>query len=34
LPEFRRIPPPDPIAWLVRWFWIPEWQMADRPAST
>jgi AraC-like DNA-binding protein len=33
LPEFRRIPPPDPIAWLVRWFWIPEWQIAPGRSS-
>ncbi|GAA2631028.1 helix-turn-helix domain-containing protein [Paractinoplanes durhamensis] len=27
LPTFDRLPAPDPVAQLVRWFWIPEWQI-------
>lgn len=25
LPTFTRLPPPERVASLVRWFWIPEW---------
>ena len=28
LPSFRRVPPPAPLEDLVRWFWIPEWDIA------
>lgn len=28
LPSFRRVPPPRPVEDLVRWFWIPEWDIA------
>ncbi|WP_307872297.1 AraC family transcriptional regulator [Actinoplanes cyaneus] len=27
LPTFDRFPPPEAVAQLVRWFWIPEWQL-------
>jgi AraC-like DNA-binding protein len=27
LPTFDRLPAPDPVTQLVRWFWIPEWQI-------
>lgn len=27
LPQFHRIAPPSAVAPLVRWFWIPEWQL-------
>ena len=27
LPTFDRLPAPDAVAHLVRWFWIPEWQL-------
>lgn len=27
LPTFHRLPPPDAVAGLVRWFWIPEWDI-------
>ena len=27
LPTFDRIPAPEAVAQLVRWFWIPEWQI-------
>lgn len=27
LPTFTRIEPPEPVAQLVRWFWIPEWNL-------
>ncbi|WP_347351322.1 helix-turn-helix domain-containing protein [Intrasporangium sp.] len=27
LPTFRRVPAPGPVAHLVRWFWIPEWDL-------
>lgn len=33
LPEFRRIAPPPEVAPLVRWFWIPEWQLAPGRVS-
>jgi len=28
LPTFHRLPAPDRVAHLVRWFWIPEWHIA------
>lgn len=28
LPTFTRIEPPERVAQLVRWFWIPEWNLA------
>jgi hypothetical protein len=28
LPSFRRPPPPEPLEELLRWFWIPEWDIA------
>lgn len=31
LPTFHRLAPPEPAADLVRWFWIPEW---DLPAGS
>lgn len=27
LPSFHRLPAPEPLADLVRWFWIPEWDI-------
>lgn len=27
LPSFQRLRPPDQVAELVRWFWIPEWDL-------
>ncbi|GIF22718.1 AraC-like DNA-binding protein [Actinoplanes tereljensis] len=27
LPTLDRLPAPEPVAQLVRWFWIPEWQI-------
>lgn len=33
LPTFRRIDPPQPVRHLVRWFWIPEWDLAEGRAS-
>jgi AraC-like DNA-binding protein len=33
LPTFTRVPPPDGVASLVRWFWIPEWQIAPGRSS-
>ncbi len=33
LPTFRRIPAPEPVAALVRWFWIPEWRIAPGRSS-
>lgn len=27
LPEFHRLPAPEPVAALVRWFWVPEWDL-------
>ncbi|GAA4601183.1 AraC-like DNA-binding protein [Actinoplanes octamycinicus] len=27
LPTFDRLPAPEPVASLVRWFWIPEWRI-------
>lgn len=29
LPSFHRLPAPEPVAALVRWFWIPEWDLGD-----
>lgn len=28
LPALHRLPPPDAVVDLVRWFWIPEWHIA------
>ncbi len=28
LPTMHRLPPADDIAWMVRWFWIPQWHLA------
>ena len=33
LPTFDRLPAPDPVAQLVRWFWIPEWQLQPGRSS-
>lgn len=33
LPSFRRLPAPEPLAELVRWFWIPEWDIAPGRSS-
>src|SRR5690349_17674242 len=33
LPTFARLPPPDVVAGLVRWFWIPEWQIPPGRSS-
>lgn len=33
LPTFHREPPPIELAGLVRWFWIPEWQLAPGRTS-
>lgn len=33
LPTFHREPAPPEIAGLVRWFWIPEWQLAPGRTS-
>ncbi|OMH32305.1 AraC family transcriptional regulator [Tersicoccus sp. Bi-70] len=33
LPRFTRIPAPSPVADLVRWFWIPEWDIAPGRSS-
>jgi AraC-like DNA-binding protein len=33
LPTFDRHPAPDPVARLVRWFWIPEWQIQPGRSS-
>ena len=33
LPTFVRLPPPDAVAALVRWFWIPEWDIAPGRVS-
>lgn len=27
LPTFNRLPAPEPVAQLVQWFWIPEWNI-------
>lgn len=33
LPTFRRVPAPDDLTVLVRWFWIPVWQLAPGRTS-
>ena len=33
LPTFTRLPAPEPVASLVRWFWIPEWQIQPGRSS-
>jgi len=33
LPTLDRVPAPDPVAQLVRWFWIPEWQIQPGRSS-
>ncbi|GAB07797.1 helix-turn-helix domain-containing protein [Gordonia amarae] len=33
LPTFRRVPAPDDLAALVRWFWIPVWRLAPGRTS-
>lgn len=33
LPSFRRVPPPASLEELVRWFWIPEWDIAPGRSS-
>lgn len=33
LPTFRRLSPPPAVADLVRWFWIPEWDLPEGRAS-
>ncbi|WP_436535323.1 helix-turn-helix domain-containing protein [Actinoplanes sp. HUAS TT8] len=33
LPTFDRIAPPEGVASLVRWFWIPEWQLQPGRSS-
>lgn len=33
LPTFHRLPPPDAVPHLVRWFWIPEWDIAPGRSS-
>ncbi|MDJ0363457.1 helix-turn-helix domain-containing protein [Rhodococcus sp. H29-C3] len=33
LPTFRRVSSPPAVADLVRWFWIPEWDLPDGRAS-
>lgn len=33
LPSFARIEPPTAVAALVRWFWIPEWDLAPGQTS-
>lgn len=33
LPTFRRLSPSPAVADLVRWFWIPEWDLPDGRAS-
>jgi AraC-like DNA-binding protein len=33
LPTFARFPAPDPVAQLVRWFWIPEWRIQPGRSS-
>lgn len=33
LPTFRRLSPPPAVADLVRWFWIPEWDLPKGRAS-
>ncbi len=33
MPTFTRLPAPEPVAALVRWFWIPEWALAPGRTS-
>lgn len=33
LPSFHRLPSPDTVASLVRWFWIPEWELRGGATS-
>lgn len=33
LPTFDRLPAPDEVAQLVRWFWIPEWRIQPGRSS-
>ena len=33
LPSFHRVPPPGRVSSLVRWFWIPEWDLAPGRVS-
>ena len=33
LPSFHRLLPPEPLEHLVRWFWIPEWDLAPGRSS-
>src|SRR5699024_2385478 len=33
LPTFHRVPAPQELAHLVRWFWIPEWQLSPGETS-
>jgi AraC-like DNA-binding protein len=33
LPSFRRVPAPESLEDLVRWFWIPEWDIAPGRSS-
>ena len=33
LPTFARLPAPEAVASLVRWFWIPEWDVAPGRVS-
>jgi AraC-like DNA-binding protein len=33
LPAFHRLPPPPTVEHLVRWFWIPEWDLAPGRVS-
>ncbi len=33
LPTFHRLSPPDAVAHLVRWFWIPEWHIEPGRSS-
>ncbi|WP_233606696.1 helix-turn-helix transcriptional regulator [Micromonospora sp. Llam0] len=33
MPTFARLPPPEQVAPLVRWFWIPQWRIAPGRVS-
>ncbi|NLE98226.1 MAG: AraC family transcriptional regulator [Propionibacterium sp.] len=33
LPSFHREPPPDELVGLVRWFWVPRWNLRDGEVS-
>ena len=33
LPTFTRLPAPERVAGLVRWFWIPEWDLGPGRTS-